>query len=61
MTHDETLEQLVTLRRLARAIQDGTDNPSVERSMAMVELYCHLAQWNLGADIDMIPAVETLT
>jgi hypothetical protein len=29
--------------------------------MAMVELYCHLAQWNLGADVDMIPAVETLT
>ena len=59
MTRDETLEKLATLRTLARAIQEGTDNPSVERAMYMVELYCHLAQWNLGADVDVVPEIET--
>ena len=60
MTREETLEKLATLRALVRSIQDGTDNPSVERSMAMMELYCHLAQWNLGAEVDVVPEIETL-
>ncbi len=61
MTREDTLEQLSTLRGLIRAIQDGTDNPSVERAMAMAEIYTHLAQWNLGGDVDVVPHIEVLT
>ncbi len=60
MTREDTLDKLATLRDLIRIIQDGTDNPSVERAMAMAEIYTHLAQWNLGGDVDVVPQIETL-
>ncbi len=60
MTREEMVEKLSALRSLARTVQDDTDNPSIERSMAMVDMYCHLAQWNLGAEVDVVPEIETL-
>ncbi len=36
MSRKEMLDKLASVRALVRAMQDGTDNPSIERAMAMV-------------------------
>ena len=61
MTREDLLDKLAALRVLARTVQDAAANPSVERCMAMVDMYCHLAQWNLGAEVDIVPDIEVLT
>lgn len=60
MTREDLLAKLAAVRVLARTVQEATDNPSVERCMTMVDMYCHLAQWNLGADVEIVPDIELI-
>lgn len=58
MTHDETLERLRELQREVRALRVGTDNPAIERTMQILEMYCHMARWQLGDIQAMLPEAE---
>lgn len=59
MTRQEILQTLRAIRGQARRIKDGTDSPAIERSMHMVDMYCHMAQWQLGELEGVMPEVET--
>ncbi|MBI2369573.1 MAG: hypothetical protein HYV08_04930 [Deltaproteobacteria bacterium] len=59
MTRQEILRTLRGIRGQARRIKDGTDSPAIERSMHMVDMYCHMAQWQLGELEGVMPEVET--
>ena len=48
MTRDETLDRLRDLQRRVRELRAATDSPSVERTMQLFEVYCHMARWELG-------------
>lgn len=58
LTREQTLEKLATIRRLVREIKDSTPSPAIERSMHLADMYCHLAQWQLGEVISLVPEVE---
>ena len=60
MTREETLAQLVDLQRRVRALRATTDIPALERTMQLLEMYCHLARWELGDCAEMIPELEEL-
>ena len=60
MTREETLERLVDLQRRVRALREATDVPAVERTMQLLEMYCHMARWELGDCAQMIPEIESL-
>lgn len=58
VTREQTLERLRELQRQVRALRQATDSPSVERAMQLVEMYCHMARWELGDVQGMIPEIE---
>jgi hypothetical protein len=58
MTREETLERLRELQRQAQALRRGTDNPAIERTMQILDMYCHMARWQLGDVQAMIPEAE---
>lgn len=58
LSHEETLEKLAAIRRLVREIKDLTPSPAIERSMHLADMYCHMAQWQLGEVISLVPEVE---
>lgn len=58
MTREETLERLRELQRQVRALREGTDVPAVERTMQLLDMYCHMARWELGDLEAMIPEAE---
>ena len=58
MTREETLERLQELQREVQTLRAGTDNPAIERTMQILDMYCHMARWQLGEVRTMIPEVE---
>jgi len=58
MTREETLERLRELQRRVRALREGTDVPAIERTMQLLDMYCHMARWELGDLEAMIPELE---
>lgn len=58
MTREETIARLVDLQRQVRVLREATDVPSVERTMQLLEMYCHMARWELGDCAEMIPEDE---
>jgi len=59
MTHVETLERLRDLQARVRELRQASDNPAIERTMQLLDLYCHMARWELG-DVDaMTPEAES--
>lgn len=58
MTREETLERLRKLQRQVRQLREGTDIPAVERTMQLLDMYCHMARWELGDLEAMVPEAE---
>ncbi len=58
MTREETLERLRELQHQVRALREGTDLPAIERTMQLLDMYCHMARWELGDLEAMIPETE---
>jgi hypothetical protein len=58
VTREETIERLLDLQRRVRALREATDVPAIERTMQILELYCHMARWELGDCAEMIPETE---
>ena len=58
MTREETLERLRDLQARVRGLRQGSDNPAIERTMQLLDLYCHMARWELGDVRAMNPEAE---
>lgn len=54
VTREEVLVRLKDIRRSVREIKDSCESPAIERSMHLIDMYCHMAQWQLGE-------IETIT
>jgi hypothetical protein len=61
VTREETIERLVDLQRRVRALRAETDAPAVERTMQLLEMYCHMARWELGDCAELLPETESLS
>lgn len=60
MERQEILDGLAQIRQIARRLRAGTDIPSLDRSLRMVETYCHMMQWQLGATDQVLPELEAV-
>lgn len=58
MTREETLERLQELQRQVQALRQETDVPAIERTMQLLDMYCHMARWELGDLEAMITELE---
>lgn len=58
MTREETLERIRDLQARVRELREASDNPAIERTMQLLDLYCHMARWELGDVQAMIPEAE---
>ena len=58
MTPDETLERIRDLQLKVQELRRASDNPAIERTMQLLDLYCHMARWELGDVRAMIPEAE---
>ena len=58
MTHAETLARLRDLQTRVRELRQASDNPAIERTMQLLDLYCHMARWELGDVQAMSPEAE---
>jgi len=58
MTREETLERIRDLQARVQELRQASDNPAIERTMQLLDLYCHMARWELGDVQAMIPEVE---
>ena len=58
MTREETLECIRDLQARVQELRQATDNPAIERTMQLLDLYCHMARWELGDVQAMIPEAE---
>ncbi len=58
MTHEETLERIRDLQARVHELRQASDNPAIERTMQLLDLYCHMARWELGDVQAMIPEAE---
>jgi hypothetical protein len=58
VTRDETLERIRDLQLKVQELRRASDNPAVERTMQLLDLYCHMARWELGDVQAMIPEAE---
>ncbi len=58
MTREETLQRLEELQRQVRALRAKTDNPAIERTMQILDMYCHMARWQLGDVQAMLTEAE---
>jgi hypothetical protein len=58
MTHEETLERIRDLQARVQELRQASDNPAIERTMQLLDLYCHMARWELGDVQAMIPEAE---
>ncbi len=48
MTREQTLERLRELQSRVQELRHASDNPAIERTMQLLDLYCHMARWELG-------------
>lgn len=52
------LARLRDLHERVRELRRATDSPAIERTMQLLDMYCHMARWELG-DVDgMLPDAE---
>jgi len=58
MTREETLERIRDLQARVHELRQASDNPAIERTMQLLDLYCHMARWELGDVQAMIPEAE---
>jgi hypothetical protein len=58
VTREETVERIRDLQARVRELRQATDNPAIERTMQLLDLYCHMARWELGDVLAMNPEVE---
>jgi hypothetical protein len=58
VTREETLERIRDLQARVRELRQASDNPAIERTMQLMDLYCHMARWELGDVEAMIPEAE---
>ena len=58
MTRDETLERIRDLQLKVQELRRASDNPAIERTMQLLDLYCHMARWELGDVEAMTPEAE---
>jgi len=58
VTREETLERIRDLQARVRELREASDIPAIERTMQLLDLYCHMARWELGDVQAMIPEVE---
>ena len=58
MTREETLERIRDLQAWVQELRQASDNPAIERTMQLLDLYCHMARWELGDVQAMIPEAE---
>lgn len=58
MTRDETLDRLRDLQRQVRELRRATDSPSIERTMQLLDMYCHMMRWELGDVVAVTPEAE---
>ncbi len=58
MEHEEILEGLAEIRRIARKLREQTDIPTLDRAMSTVDTYCHMMQWQLGGTHEPAPALH---
>ena len=59
MTREETLDRLRELQARVLELRQASDNPAIERTMQLLDLYCHMARWELGDVRAMNPEAET--
>lgn len=57
MQHEEILENLAEIRRIAKRLRQETGIPSLDRAMNTIEIHCHLVQWQLGGTHETVPAL----
>jgi len=58
MTHEETVDRLRELQARVQELRQASDNPAIERTMQLLDLYCHMARWELGDVRAMNPEAE---
>jgi hypothetical protein len=58
VTREQTLRKLAELQRTVRELREATEVPSLERTMQILDMYCHIARWELGDITAMIPELE---
>ena len=58
MTREETLERIRDLQARVQELRQASDNPAIERTMQLLDLYCHMARWELGDVQAMIPEAD---
>ncbi len=55
MEHEEILECLAEMRRIAQKLRAQTNIPTLDRTMSTVDTYCHMMQWQLGGTHEPVP------
>jgi hypothetical protein len=58
VTREQTLLKLAELQRQVRELREATEIPSLERTMHILDMYCHIARWELGDITALIPELE---
>ena len=58
MTREETLRRLAELQRLVGELREAADSPSLERTMQILDVYCHVARWELGDVTAILPELD---
>jgi hypothetical protein len=58
VTREETLDRIRDLQTRVRELRRASDNPAIERTMQLMDLYCHMARWELGDIEAMMPEAE---
>ena len=58
MTREETLERIRGIQAEIQRLRQASDNPAIERTMQLLDLYCHMARWELGDVEAMNPEAE---
>jgi hypothetical protein len=58
VTREEALARLAELQARVRELRAAADTPALERTMQVLDVYCHLARWQLGDVAAMVPELE---
>ena len=56
---EETIERIRGIQAEVRRLRQASDNPAIERTMQLLDLYCHMARWELGDIRAMNPEAES--
>ena len=58
MNREETLKQIEEIQSRVRQLRRATEIPTIERTMQLLDMYCHMARWQLGDVQAMLPEAE---